>query len=140
MLTRPEEMFLWMRSRFQTEASQRESGHPNELDGNVIRGAPILRHRNHCLACFLQAIACECATNLVIAQQTPEPICAEHEHITFAQCNGLLRNVRQGFNTNSERGSQDMSLRVSFGLFRADHAVFNQAANIGVVVRQAGKS
>ena len=101
-------------------------GNTQELHGDVV-GATTLQghsHKLHAAVCHRLSL-CE-AGEILLADETPEAVGAEDEHIIIFQFDRLFRDVRNDVMPRSESRSQNVTLGIGLGIFGADDPVLDR--------------
>src|SRR6266849_6783118 len=74
----------------------------------------------------------------MVCQLAPHTVSAEHQHLPGLERNRFYGRIGSNAAACSQRRSQDMPLRVGFGLLSPDDAVVDQTGHVRVIVGKAG--
>ena len=71
-----------------------------------------------------------------LSHDAPESVGAKDEDIAHFEGYGPFRSMRDNLLARSERGGEDVALRMRLGIFGADDAAFHQPSNVGMIARK----
>jgi hypothetical protein len=104
-----------------------------DLDGDVVGAAALASEIDQSGARVGWRFAADGRLQFFFGDDAPEAVGAEQEVIAFEQVESLVGAVDGQFPSRSESGSEDVALRMLFGVLGADDAAFHQAAYVGMI-------
>jgi len=73
-----------------------------------------------------------------VAHQAPESVGAKNKDVTVFQGDGVFGNVRGDLPAGAQGSGKNVALRVRLGVFRADDAALDQAADVRMITGETG--
>jgi hypothetical protein len=107
-------------------------------DGDVVGAAVVQGHGHQLLASFRGGIGLYDAGQVRVADQAPESVGAKNKDVTFFQGDGVFRNVRGNIAAGAQGSGKNVTLRVRLGVFRANDAALDQAADVRMIAGETG--
>jgi len=78
------------------------------------------------------------ARQVGVADQSPESVGTKKEDVTFFEGHGEIRSVRNDIASGAEGRGKNVALRVRLGVFGANDAALDQAADVRMIAGEAG--
>src|SRR5262249_20963125 len=109
------------------------------LDSNIVWAATFLGEIHQLKTSVLGIVLGGKLKNLLLLHLAPKAVRAEHQHVCRFKRKGRFRALRGDRMARAQGSSQNVSLGVSLSFLGSNYAIFDQAADIGMVVGEALK-